>query len=210
MDRPQIPVKAVNFTRRHLNMKPLVPLAANIVATGGTESRGTDDYEKLAKELTNASPLEIMDKALELLKLPLAKMQGKVAYNRLLWFGPSLDPTHSWGLVHLAAHYSIFVVMQNHGITDVALIEYTRLTSHPFRVFSLDTGRFNPETCQLFDAVEKHYGIRIEYMFPDAFEIQALVRNKVLFSVYEDGHQECCCITNVRPLRKPSKPYVPG
>ena len=31
-----------------------------------------------------------------------------------------------------------------------------------YRVFSLDTGRLNPETYQLFDAVEKHYNIRIE------------------------------------------------
>ena len=33
---------------------------------------------------------------------------------------------------------------------------------------SLDTGRLNPETYRLFDKVEKHYGIRIEYTFPDA------------------------------------------
>jgi hypothetical protein len=33
---------------------------------------------------------------------------------------------------------------------------------------SLDTGRLNPETYQLFDAVEKHYGIKINYTFPDA------------------------------------------
>ena len=33
---------------------------------------------------------------------------------------------------------------------------------------SLDTGRLNAETYRLFDKVEKHYGIRIEYTFPDA------------------------------------------
>ena len=33
---------------------------------------------------------------------------------------------------------------------------------------SLDTGRLNPETYRLFEEVEKHYGIRIEYTFPDA------------------------------------------
>lgn len=31
--------------------------------------------------------------------------------------------------------------------------------------------------------------------------IQALVRNKGLFSFYQDGHQECFCIRKVRPLR---------
>ncbi|CAK9176062.1 unnamed protein product [Ilex paraguariensis] len=88
------------------------------------------------------------------------------------------------------------------GAEDVALIEYAHLTGRPFRVFSLDTGRLNPETYKFFDEVEKHYGIRIEYMFPDADEVQALVRSKGLFSFYEDGHQECCRVRKVRPLRR--------
>lgn len=91
------------------------------------------------------------------------------------------------------------------GAEDVALIEYAKLTGRPFRVFSLDTGRLNPETYRFFDEVEKHYGIHIEYMFPDAVEVQALVRNKGLFSFYEDGHQECCRVRKVRPLRRALK-----
>lgn len=87
----------------------------------------------------------------------------------------------------------------------MVLIEYARLTGRPFRVFSLDTGRLNPETYQFFDEVEKRYGIRIEYMFPDAVETQALVRSKGLFSFYEDGHQECCRVRKVRPLRRALK-----
>uniref|UniRef100_A0A803M1V3 Thioredoxin domain-containing protein n=1 Tax=Chenopodium quinoa TaxID=63459 RepID=A0A803M1V3_CHEQI len=91
------------------------------------------------------------------------------------------------------------------GAEDVALIEYAKLTGRPFRVFSLDTGRLNPETYRFFDEVEKHYGIRIEYMFPDSVEVQGLVRNKGLFSFYEDGHQECCRVRKVRPLRRALK-----
>lgn len=91
------------------------------------------------------------------------------------------------------------------GAEDVALIEYAKLTGRPFRVFSLDTGRLNPETYQFFDKVEKHYGIRIEYMFPDSGEVQELVRTKGLFSFYEDGHQECCRVRKVRPLRRALK-----
>lgn len=91
------------------------------------------------------------------------------------------------------------------GAEDVALIEYALLTGRPFRVFSLDTGRLNPETYKFFDTVEKQYGIHIEYMFPDAVEVQALVRSKGLFSFYEDGHQECCRVRKVRPLRRALK-----
>lgn len=99
--------------------------------------------------------------------------------------------------------WGLFTVFS--GAEDVALIEYARLTGRPFRVFSLDTGRLNPETYQFFDAVEKHYNIRIEYVFPEAVEVQGLVRNKGLFSFYEDGHQECCRVRKVRPLRKALK-----
>ena len=65
---------------------------------------------------------------------------------------------------------------------------------------SLDTGRLNAETYQIFDAVEKHYGIRIEYTFPDAQETMDLVRAKGMYSFYEDGHQECCRVRKVRLL----------
>ncbi|KAJ3670464.1 hypothetical protein LUZ60_010788 [Juncus effusus] len=125
------------------------------------------DYEKLAEGLERASPLEIMDKALEM-------------------FGDDIAIAFS-------------------GAEDVALIEYAHLTGRPFRVFSLDTGRLNPETYQLFDKVEKHYNIHIEYMFPDSTEVQDLVRTKGLFSFYEDGHQECCRVRKVRPLRRALK-----
>ncbi|KAG6514713.1 hypothetical protein ZIOFF_025083 [Zingiber officinale] len=83
-------------------------------------------------------------------------------------------------------------VFWNNGVEDVALIEYTKLTGWPFRAFSLDTGRLNPETYRFFDTVEKHYEINIEHMFPDAGEVHALVRSKGLFSFSKDGHQECC------------------
>ncbi|KAK1305087.1 hypothetical protein QJS10_CPB11g01742 [Acorus calamus] len=131
------------------------------------KEKENEDYEKLARDLDGASPLEIMDRALE-------KFGGDIA-------------------------------IAFSGAEDVALIEYARLTGRPFRVFSLDTGRLNPETYRFFDAVEKHYDIRIEYMFPDSVEVQALVRSKGLFSFYEDGHQECCRVRKVRPLRRALK-----
>lgn len=66
-----------------------------------------------------------------------------------------------------------------------------------FHLRSLDTGRLNPETYRLFDAVEKHYGIHIEYTVPESQEVMELVRSKGLFSFYNDGHQECCRVRKV-------------
>ncbi|KAK9084809.1 hypothetical protein Sjap_025220 [Stephania japonica] len=182
LDRPLVPSTVTTSSRRRCTVKPIfaepkrnesmVPLAAasTLISSASEVVEKVEideDYGKLAKDLENASPLEIMDRAL-------AK------------FGNDIAIAFS-------------------GAEDVALIEYARLTGRPFRVFSLDTGRLNAETYRYFDAVEKHYGIRIEYMFPDSVEVQALVRSKGLFSFYEDGHQECCRVRKVRPLRRALK-----
>ncbi|XP_075523111.1 5'-adenylylsulfate reductase 1, chloroplastic-like [Primulina tabacum] len=176
-DRHHLPQAVVNFSRRRCAVKPLnaepkrndsiVPSATTFFAHEVVEKSGLEDFDILSKELENASPLEIMDKALEK-------------------FGNDIAIAFS-------------------GAEDVALIEYASLTGRPFRVFSLDTGRLNQETYKFFDDVEKRYKIRIEYMFPDAAEVQDLVRNKGLFSFYEDGHQECCRVRKVRPLRRALK-----
>ncbi|ESQ38134.1 hypothetical protein EUTSA_v10028642mg [Eutrema salsugineum] len=179
LDRVNVTPMSLNLSGKRSSVKPLnaepktkdsmIPLAATMVAETAEEVEVVEieDFEELAKKLENASPLEIMDKALEK-------------------FGNDIAIAFS-------------------GAEDVALIEYAHLTGRPFRVFSLDTGRLNPETYRFFDAVEKHYGIRIEYMFPDSVEVQGLVRNKGLFSFYEDGHQECCRVRKVRPLRRALK-----
>ena len=93
------------------------------------------------------------------------------------------------------------------GAEDVLLIEYAHQWSQangkrPFRVFSLDTGRLHAETYRFFQAVEDHYKLHIEYCFPDAQQVQALVRAKGMFSFYADGHTECCNIRKVNPLRQ--------
>lgn len=88
------------------------------------------------------------------------------------------------------------------GAEDVLLLEYAKQSGRPFRVFSLDTGRLHPETYRFFDHAAKHYAIQIEFCFPDAGEVESLVRKKGLFSFYEDGHQECCGIRKVAPLRR--------
>lgn len=88
------------------------------------------------------------------------------------------------------------------GAEDVVLIEYAHQLRRPFRVFTLDTGRLHPETYRLFAAVEKKYGIQIEYCFPNTVAVQDLVRKKGQFSFYDDGHKECCGIRKVEPLRR--------
>jgi phosphoadenosine phosphosulfate reductase len=88
------------------------------------------------------------------------------------------------------------------GAEDVVLIDMAYRLNKPFKVFSLDTGRLHPETYQFIDRVRKHYGIDIEVLFPESAQVEALVKEKGLFSFYEDGHKECCDIRKVAPLRR--------
>ncbi|MDV4316368.1 phosphoadenylyl-sulfate reductase [Acinetobacter indicus] len=88
------------------------------------------------------------------------------------------------------------------GAEDVVLIDMVANLGLPFRVFSLDTGRLHAETYQFIETVRKHYNIPIEICFPETEAIQQLVNEKGLFSFYADGHQECCGIRKVQPLRK--------
>lgn len=88
------------------------------------------------------------------------------------------------------------------GAEDVVLIDMAYKIRKDFKVFSIDTGRLHPETYRFFDKVRNHYGIELEIIFPDAQQVQELVREKGLFSFYNDGHKECCGIRKVGPLRR--------
>jgi phosphoadenosine phosphosulfate reductase len=88
------------------------------------------------------------------------------------------------------------------GAEDVVLLDLAAKTGQPFSVFCLDTGRLHPETYRFIDRVRKHYGIEIELLAPQTQALQAFVRKKGLFSFYEDGHQECCAVRKVEPLRR--------
>ena len=88
------------------------------------------------------------------------------------------------------------------GAEDVALIELSHKLAKPLEVFSLDTGRLHPETYQFLETVRKHYKIDIDIMTPNSQTLEKFVKEKGLFSFYEDGHKECCSIRKVEPLRR--------
>ncbi|MBD1823862.1 phosphoadenylyl-sulfate reductase [Cyanobacteria bacterium FACHB-DQ100] len=88
------------------------------------------------------------------------------------------------------------------GAEDVVLIDMAHRLNKKVQVFSLDTGRLHAETYQFIEQVRKHYGCTIDILFPDTEKVQQLVTEKGLFSFYEDGHNECCGIRKVEPLRR--------
>ena len=88
------------------------------------------------------------------------------------------------------------------GAEDVVLIDMALAIRKDIRVFSLDTGRLHPQTYQFIEKVRKHYQINIELLSPDCLALQQFVTEKGLFSFYEEGHQQCCAIRKVEPLKR--------
>lgn len=102
----------------------------------------------------------------------------------------------AWGLDRFGADLGIAFS----GAEDVALIDMAAATGARFSVFCLDTGRLHPETYEFIDRVRAHYGIAIDVVSPDPARLEPFVREKGLFSFYDDGHGECCGIRKVEPL----------
>ncbi len=92
------------------------------------------------------------------------------------------------------------------GAEDVVLVDMAAKLGGEVRVFSLDTGRLHPETLRFIERVREHYEIPIEIYYPRPEAVEKLVREKGLFSFYRDGHQECCGIRKVEPLRRALEP----
>lgn len=89
------------------------------------------------------------------------------------------------------------------GAEDVVLIDMaSKVRPGAFAVFSLDTGRLHGETYRFIDKVRERYAVAIDVLSPDAVTVERLVRDKGLFSFYKDGHNECCSIRKVMPLRR--------
>ena len=88
------------------------------------------------------------------------------------------------------------------GAEDVVLIDMAVQIKPDIKVFSLDTGRLHPETYQFIERVRDHYNIKIDLISPDPKQLEKFVHDKGLYSFYQDGHQECCGIRKVMPLRR--------
>ena len=88
------------------------------------------------------------------------------------------------------------------GAEDVVLVDMAWKLNKNVKVFSLDTGRLHPQTYRFIEQVREHYGIAIEVLSPEAAEVQALVKDKGLYSFLKDGHGECCGVRKIAPLRR--------
>ena len=91
------------------------------------------------------------------------------------------------------------------GAEDVAVLDMMwRIDPKRTRVFTLDTGRLNPETYELIDAVRAKYGVTVDVMFPNTADVEAMVREKGLNLFYQsiENRKACCQVRKVEPLNR--------
>lgn len=90
------------------------------------------------------------------------------------------------------------------GAEDMVIVDLlAQLVDRP-RVFTLDTGRLPQETYDLMDATRRRYGIAIEVYFPQALDVEAMVRGRGLNLFYESvgNRMDCCGVRKVEPLKR--------
>ena len=86
---------------------------------------------------------------------------------------------------------------------DVIIDMMTKINPEA-RFFTLDTGRLDQETYDVMDQLEKKYNIHFEVMFPDAQEVEEMVRAKGINLFYDspENRRLCCGIRKVHPLKR--------
>ncbi len=89
------------------------------------------------------------------------------------------------------------------GLEDQVVSHFIFEHDLPIRVFTLDTGRNFQETYSTWARTMERYGRPIEVFYPQAEDVQKLLREKGPNSFYESvgNRKECCFIRKVAPLR---------
>lgn len=86
-------------------------------------------------------------------------------------------------------------------LTGSAMIDLAVKAGVKPRVFTVDTLRLFPETYELFDAIEKKYGIKVERIGPDPEKIKKMIaeNGEYLFFDSKKKQEFCCHLRKVEP-----------
>lgn len=113
----------------------------------------------------------------------------------------SAEAVLSWALQEFHPRIALSNSLQ---VEDMVVLDIAHKVNPQVRVFTLDTGRLPQETYEMMDRVRDHYGIALDVLFPDAAEVEAMVRAKgpnLFYDSVENRH-ECCGVRKVKPLQK--------
>ncbi|WGE33788.1 phosphoadenylyl-sulfate reductase [Actinobacillus genomosp. 1] len=101
---------------------------------------------------------------------------------------------------HHNVKFASSLAVEDMLITDVIAKSQANIT-----VFTLETGRLNPETLALVDNVKAHYpNLNFQLYYPDTQKAEEYDRQKGKFAFYEsvELRRECCFIRKIEPLNR--------
>jgi phosphoadenosine phosphosulfate reductase len=104
----------------------------------------------------------------------------------------------------IAARYPGVGLASSLAAEDMVLTHAIFSADLPIEVFTLDTGRLNPETLAVLDAVAARYRRDLTVMRPDTAAVDAYVTKHGAHAFYESValRKACCEIRKVIPLRR--------
>lgn len=92
------------------------------------------------------------------------------------------------------------------GAEDMVLTDLVAKYAPDISIFSLDTGRLNPETYDLLAKVQESYGdkVKLRVFYPQADAVQQYVEDNGINAFYNsiDLRKTCCGIRKVEPLKR--------
>ena len=106
-----------------------------------------------------------------------------------------------WAMERFGSSLAICTSLQADGM---AILDMAWRIDPAVRVFTIDTGRLPQETYDLLDQVRDRYNIEIEVYFPDATQVESIVRRHGMNLFYQDVNLRmlCCQTRKVLPLRR--------
>ncbi len=101
-------------------------------------------------------------------------------------------------------YYPTIAFASSFGAEDVVLIDMICRINPKVRIFTLDTGRLHQETYDVIDEIRRKYNKEIEIYFPEAKEVEAMVRQYGLNLFYDsiDLRKMCCRVRKILPLNR--------
>lgn len=106
-----------------------------------------------------------------------------------------------WALERFGSRLAICTSFQADGMV---VLDMAWRLDPTVRVFTIDTGRLPQDTYTLIDTARDHYQTDIEVYFPDAVQVESVVRRHGMNLFYQDIdlRRLCCHTRKVLPLRR--------
>jgi phosphoadenosine phosphosulfate reductase len=114
----------------------------------------------------------------------------------------SAEEILSWSMKNFSPNIAF---ASSFGAEDIVVIDLMiKIDRKNSRIFTLDTGRLNPETYDIMDKIREKYQISIETVFPNYLEVEKMVNGKGVNLMYQsiENRKYCCEIRKLNPLKR--------